>query len=395
MSDDQLRDANNGDGSAGRSPADAKRYARRRYALFFAHLLVGVGFLAAMIGGGSSMLAREAEYIAGPDSFYGKVFWYFTGFSLAYMALTLPLTFYREFILERRFGLSDQTLGHWAGRRIKKWLLSYVVAAPMVVLVYAVLRGWPRAWWIPVSAVWIFFSYVLTKFGPRVVAPLFFKLERIADVRLGARLAGLAAQAGVKLEGIYRSDLSRTSKKANAAVVGLGSTRRVVLADTLLDHFTRREIAVVFAHELGHVVRHHLLKGFLLAGALLTGGFYVGSIVLGRAARALDIPASSAAVDSPVANPETLPILVAVLAGIQLVVMPFEKWYSRRRELESDRFALRATGDLEAFTTAMTKLGLLNLADSNPNKLAEIFLLSHPPITRRIELARQSRAQWA
>jgi len=376
MSDGQL-----GEGTqvVERSPEDVRKYARRRYALVLAHFAMGVGFIGAMIARGSAALAGQARAIAGPDALLLTTFLYFTGFSLAYLLVSLPLSFYSGHLLEHQFGLSTQTLGRWATRRIKKWLYSFIVAAPLVLIFYAMLRRWPRMWWIPAAAVWIFVTYVLTKFAPRILIPIFYKLETVDDEALSARLSELAAKAGIKLAAVCRIDLSRETKKANAAVVGMGSTRRVVLGDTLLASFSHDEIAAVFAHELGHIVHKDLIKGLVLAGILSAASLYAGSVVLGRSSAALDI--------KHVYDPETLPILIAVLAAIQLLVLPLEKWYSRRRELESDRYALISTGAREAFISAMRKLGSINLADVRPNKLAEIFLFSHPPISKRIRFA--------
>jgi len=374
---DTLRDSNTT--VIERSAQEVKQYARRRYALFGAHLVMGVAFLAAMLLGGSEVVAGAARELAGPGRDLLSVFYYFAGFSLAYLLVTLPLTFYRGYVLEHQFGLSTQTLGRWARRRLRKWVFSFLIAAPLVLVFYAMLRAWPRGWWLPASVVWLFVSYVLARFAPQILIPLFYTLEPVGDERLSARLSELAKQAGVRLLGVCRIDLSRETKKANAAVVGLGSTRKVVLGDTLLSRFTREEIAVVFAHELGHIVHADLVKGFALAAGLFSGSLYAGSAVLEHAASALGIGA--------VHDPRTLPILIAVMAGIQLLVMPFEKWYSRRRELASDAYALRATGDRSAFISAMKKLGALNLADVRPNRLAEIFLFSHPPIWKRIRFA--------
>ncbi len=363
-----------------RPAKDAKRYANRRYLLFAGHLATGAAFLLFMIAGGSTLLGAWAKNTAGPGRFIAGVFFYFAGFSLAYLAVTLPLEFYGEYVLEHQFGLSTQTLGRWARRRAKKWLYSFAIVLPLVLAFYWMLRRWPHGWWLPASAAWIFVGYVLTRFAPRILIPLFYKLEPVKDEALAARLDELAAKAGISLAGTYRIDLSRETKKANAAVVGLGSTRRVVLGDTLLEKFTPVETAAVFAHELGHIVHGDLLKGFLLGGALLTASLYAGSLILARAAGSVGVA---------VHDVETLPVLLAVLAAIQLFVMPFEKWYSRWRELRSDEYAVRATGDREAFISAMQKLGAMNLADVNPNKVAEILLWSHPPISKRVRFAMQ------
>lgn len=381
MSNDQ---AGGGAPVTERSAAEVRQYARRRYALVVAHLVLGVAFLAAMLAGGSAKVGAEAREIAGPDSFLLTVFLYFAGFSLAYLVVSLPLSFYGGYVLEHQFGLSSQTpgawsLGYWCGRRMKKWLYSFIVGALLVLTFYALLRRLETTWWIPAAAVWLLVSYVLTKFAPRILIPIFHKLEPVDDEALVARLSDLAAKAGIRLAAVCRIDLSRETKKANAAVVGMGSTRRVVLGDTLLAGFTHDEIAAVFAHELGHIVHKDVMKGFVLAGALTAGGLFAGSLVMARASAALGI--------DHVYDPETLPILVAVLAGLQLLVMPLGKWYSRRRERESDRYAIVTTGAREVFISAMRKLGAMNLADVRPNKLAEIFLFSHPPISKRIHFA--------
>jgi STE24 endopeptidase len=364
-----------------RTARAARQYARRRYVLFLAYLAVGVAFIAVMIAGLSDRVARLADKIAGPDAFYLNVFVYFSLFSLAYFAATLPLTFYGEFVLEHRFGLSTQTFGRWARRRLKKWLVSFCLAAPLVLVLYGLLRAAPRGWWVPAAGTWLLVRYVLVRFGPRVLIPLFYRLEPIGDERLTARLTGLAEREGIRLDGVYRVDLSRETRKANAAVVGLGSTRKVVLGDTLLGKFRPAEIAVIFAHELGHIVHGHLLKGLLLNAVLCPASLFAASRLLAAAAHRIGVES--------VHDPRTLPLLVAFFAAIQLLVLPFGKWYSRRCELRSDAYALRVTGDREAFLSAMKKLGAMNLADVNPNRLAELLLFSHPPILKRIRFAEQ------
>ena len=216
---------------------EVKRYARRRYALFVGHIVVGAAFLLAMVAWGSAVIAREAREIAGPDAFLLTVFYFFVAFSLAYLVVSLPLAFYGGYVLERQFDLSTQTAAKWFGRRLKKWALSVAVAAPPVLAFYWMLRRWPETWWLPAAAVWILFSWVLAKLAPRFFIPLFYKLERIRDDALADRLLALAARAGIPLVGVFRIDLSRETKKANAAVVGFGATRRVLLADTLLAGF--------------------------------------------------------------------------------------------------------------------------------------------------------------
>jgi STE24 endopeptidase len=357
----------------------ARRYARRRYALFAAHLAFGAGFLVLMALRGSDVIARLVRPLPGADLHPVETLWYFALFSLTYLLLQLPLAVYGDYVTEHEFGLSTLTPGRWVVRRAKRWLLSFALAAPLVVAFYALLKALPRDWWLPAGALCLFVSYVLARFAPRILLPFFHKLEPLDDPDLTGRLAALARKAGITLTGACRIDLSRETKKANAMVMGFGSSRRVALGDTMLDRYSHDEIAVVFAHELGHVVGRDLLKGFVLFGLVSFGSLFAASRLLGDAAGELGIEA--------VHDPRTLPVLIAILAAIQLLVMPLSNSYSRWRERLCDAFALRTTRDREAFISVMTKLARQNLADVRPNAVVEILLFDHPPIGRRIRFA--------
>jgi STE24 endopeptidase len=358
----------------------AQRYARRRNALFVAHLFFGAAYLSLMMGRGSDTLVGMARAIPGTSVHAIETFCYFALFSLCYLLLRLPLAVYGDYLLEHQFGLSTMAPVPWAVRQVKKWLLSFTLAAPIAVVLYELIRALPRLWWLPAGSMWLFLGYVLARITPTVLMPLFYKFEPIDDPALTGRLEQLARRAGITLTGVCRMNLSRETKKANAMVMGMGSSRHVALGDTLLASCTREEIAVVFAHELGHVVGRDLLRSFVLFSAVSFASLFLASRILGRAAAGLGIDA--------VHDPRTLPAFIAILGAIQLLVMPFANAYSRWRERLCDAYALRATGDRDAFISMMTKLARRNLADLRPSRLAELLLYDHPPIGRRIRFAR-------
>jgi Zn-dependent protease with chaperone function len=173
--------------------------------------------------------------------------------------------------------------------------------------------------------------------------------------------------------------MSRRTKAANAALVGLGSSRRIILGDVLLDEFTTDEIETVIAHELGHQVHRDIPRGILFSTLLTVGGLYLASLGLNWAVEVLGF--------GSVANIATLPLLGIVLGLYGLLTMPLENAYSRNREVAADRFALQATGNGPAFASALTRLANQNLAEVDPEPWVELLLYSHPALSKRIAMA--------
>ncbi|PYN16503.1 MAG: hypothetical protein DME05_08235 [Candidatus Rokuibacteriota bacterium] len=197
-------------------------------------------------------------------------------------------------------------------------------------------------------------------------------LDRAALLsRLGERLLAVARRAGVEAIGVFVADQSRKSRTANAAVVGLGRTRRIVLFDTLLSDFPPEEIESVLAHELGHHVHGDVRRGLLVNGAVSLVTFWL-------AALALDAGVPLFGLDGR-ADPAGQPWLALVLVALALVQLP-------------DDFALATTGDAPAFIAAMERLGRLNLAEPSPSRFRELVFYSHPALERRIARARASLA---
>ncbi len=293
--------------------------------------------------------------------------------------VTFPVSFWSGYLVEHRFGLSNQGLGKWLWRQVKVYVVGGVLGLLLVLGLYAVLWGRGGWWGVGAAAGWLLVSVVLGRLLPVVVLPLFYRTERLADEALLGRLRHLAEGTGLSVEGVYRLDLSAETKKANAALTGLGKSRRVLLGDTLLKEFTPEEVGIVFAHEVGHHVYRHLPKMLALGTGLAVVSFGLVDAILRRAAPALGYEAFDA--------PGAFPLVLLVLTVMGLLAMPLQNAISRLFERQCDLYALRRTGDKQAYRSAFLKLARLNKADLDPPAWEVWLLEDHPPLRERLALA--------
>ncbi|MFH1395159.1 MAG: M48 family metallopeptidase [Candidatus Omnitrophota bacterium] len=315
------------------------------------------------------------------SNFYGACFIYTSLFLVFMYAASLPLRFIGSFYVEHRFGLSRQSFGAWAVDETKSAILSFVILMAAAEVFYAVLRNFPLTWWIVFAGIWIFFSILMARFFPVLVIPLFYKYTPLRDSGLKARIMELAERANVKLMDVCQIDFSRKTSKANAALVGLGKTRKVVLADTLISNFSENEALAVVAHEFGHFALHHMLQLLFFSGTVIVCGFFI----LSRLADKIVLLTGSVSISELY----LLPVFVVFMFIFGFVLMPVQSFFSRILERQADKFALDLTGNADDFVSVMDKLADLNLADRNPSKLKKVFLYDHPPINERINMARR------
>jgi STE24 endopeptidase len=304
---------------------------------------------------------------------------YVVAFAIPYTLIDLPLSYYSGFVLPHRFGQSTQSFGGWVGDQVKGLALSAVLGMGLLQVVYWLLRAAPGLWWLYAGGVMLLFTVVLTSFAPVLILPLFYKFTPLEDDDLSRRLIGLAERAGTRVRGVFRFDMSTRTKSANAALMGLGNTRRIVLGDTLLDEFSADEIETVLAHELGHHVHHDVSIGIVINSALTLLTFWAASLALGWGVNALGL--------AGISDPAGLPLLALVGGVLSLIAMPLGNAYSRWRERLADRYALESTRKPGAFADAMTRLANQNLADADPERWVVILLHSHPPIRERVAAA--------
>ncbi|HEC23403.1 MAG TPA: M48 family peptidase [Chloroflexi bacterium] len=357
----------------------AKEYARIQRRLMLVDLAVGGLYLAVWLISGWYLSLRDwigtvTQAPALALLLYGILF------AAPYLALDQLLSFYSSYILPHRYGQSNQRLGSWIGDQIKGLLLSGLLGLGLLEIIYWLLRSAPEWWWLYSAGVILFFTVILSSLGPVLIAPLFYRFTPLEDDELTQRLIALARRAGTNVRGVYRFDMSRRTKSANAALVGLGATRRIVLGDTLLENFTADEIETVLAHELGHHVHRDIVLGIVINTALTLISFWAAHRALLWSVERLHL--------TGLADPASLPILILVTGVLGLIAMPLGNAYSRWRERLADRYALEATGKPEAFASAMTRLANQNLADADPERWAVLLLYSHPPIRERVAFAR-------
>jgi STE24 endopeptidase len=305
-------------------------------------------------------------------------------YAVALELLTLPIDFWSGYILEHRYQLSNQTLPSWIWRQIKGYLVGGPLGLVLLLGLYALFWYSGPWWWIWAAAAWLLVTLVLGQLLPVVVLPLFYKVTRLEEPALLERLRALARGTGLNVEGIYRLHLSAETRKANAALAGLGRTRRALLGDTLLDQFTPEEIEVVFAHEVGHHVHRHLVKMIAWSVLVAAAGFWFADLVLRMAAAGLHYPSEPLPAYQ---DPAALPLLLLVLSGFGLVLSPLQNAVSRFFERQCDRYALVRTGLRDAYRSAFLKLARLNKADTNPHPLVVWLFEDHPPIRERLAMA--------
>lgn len=296
----------------------------------------------------------------------------------------LPLSAWRGWAHERRWGFSKQSLGAWLWDVAKGLVLSVLLTGVALVGLVWTGRAWPE-WWPAVAApAAAALTLVLSLLAPLLFERLFNRFSPLQDEALARDLRELSERARVPVRTMLVSDASRRTTKHNAYVSGLGPTRRLVLFDTLLSDAPRAELRGVVAHELGHRRFRHVAFGTALAMA----GAVAGVLVL-RLVFAWDGLVQAAGADG-LGDFRIVPLVLLVLWLLELGALPFETWLSRRWERAADRFALDLTSDGEALEQMHRRLALANLADLDPPALLYALLFTHPTPTERIAAAREA-----
>jgi Zn-dependent protease with chaperone function len=309
---------------------------------------------------------------------------YLAMFGLLAKLAGLPLDFARGYWLEHRYGLSHLTLGGWAVDELKGLAVGGALAALAMEFLYGALRRWPAHWWIVCGGAFVGFFVLLANLAPILIFPIFFKFKPLENAALVERLMELSRRSGTRVRGVFEWKLSAKSRKANAALVGLGNTRRIILADTLLENFSEEEVEAVLAHELGHHVRRHALQGIAVQSAATFLGLALADFVLRRLTPYFGFRGLS-----DFAN---LPLLVLVFTVLSLVLLPAVNAHSRFMERQADAYALGAVPAASAFVSSMEKLAELNLGERQPAAWIEFIFHGHPSIEKRIAFARQFSA---
>jgi STE24 endopeptidase len=263
-------------------PADspeAVRYNRTRRWLEIGDLVLGLGFLLFLVLTGWSAQLRDWAYRAAFQNYTLAVLFYILMLLTVAKVVSFGLDYY-GFRLERRYQLSNLRLRAWLLDEGKGFLVTFVLAAVIAEMLYFTIRQYPENWWIIAWALFMALFIAMAQLAPLILFPIFYKFEPLENEELKGRLVRLSEQAGTRVRGVYKWHLSEKSKKANAALTGLGATRRIILADTLLDNYSNDEIEAVLAHELGHHVHKHILKSIVVQAGIALFGFWAANFVL-------------------------------------------------------------------------------------------------------------------
>ena len=358
----------------------AKRYSTLKYTLAILDTIYFLAILIIFVCSGLSKLLAGTFSASVANKYFVLALYLFT-VSLAYYFLSLPLNFYRSYIVEHRFSLSKQKLGDWILDQVKSGIIGYIISLILLGAFYYILRLEPYNWWLIISAFWIFFNFILARLAPVIIIPLFFKYKKLTDDILRERIMNLAEKMRVKILDVFEIDLSKKTLKANAAFVGWGSTKRVILADTLKDKYSLDEIEVILAHEFAHYKLKHLLK-LILVNSLATIVFFY---LIFKSSR----PALSLFGFSSLSDLAGLPVILIYFVLFNIVAQPLEAYISRRLERNADMLAIKISGMKDAFISAMDKLAAQNLADRKPHPVIKFFFFDHPPIDERIAMAKE------
>jgi len=366
--------------------ADEVRKARRYHRPLYVVMVVeGVAWFALLALLSFGPPGRAIDRAVGPWPWAAATVAWSVVVVVVPFAVTLPLSFWFGHRRERRWGFSTQGSGGWLTDRAKGVLVGVVLTSGLMVGLVGLARWLPRAWPLVAAPVAAAVVILLSFVAPVVLEPLFNRFKPLEDGALVDQLRALSVEAGVPVSDVLVADASRRTRRENAYVSGLGSTRRVVLFDTLLGRADPRQVRLVVAHELGHRRLRHVALGTTLAtGAMVAGVFGLWALLELHGVRTL-------AGVTGAGDPGVVPF-VAFAGGIAgLLAGPLQSAVSRRLERDADRFSLDLTDDLVVFEESHRDLARSNLADLDPPRAVYLMTFSHPTPPERIAAGRR----WA
>lgn len=358
---------------------DSKKYNNTKLALSLFETLAGFVLIYLFIAFGWSIklesLIREYTH-----SDYVVFLLFVIIIGVAGSIIFFPISFYSGYILEHKYKLSNQNLYKYFLEKAKGLLVSAIIGIPILLLFFWVLREFETNWWLPFAILMFFISVVLSQIFPVFIFPIFYKVRQIENETLKTKIKILAKDAGLKVENVYSFDMSKNTKKANAAFTGLGKTKRIILGDTLLDGYTEEQIETVIAHEVGHYKHKHITKNILI-------GTITSFLTLFIIAKLYENSLNWFGFEV-VTQIAALPLLTIWSMIIGLITTPLGNILSRKFEYEADRYAVSVTHKPLSFISTLEKLTEQNLGDKEPNPFVEWFFYSHPSIQNRINAIR-------
>lgn len=363
---------------------EAKKYHQIKNRLFIVNLLFSCAALLSIILSGFSLWLK-----LGLNKLTANIFvlngLYVTAASLILYILGFPLEFYEGFILEHKFNLSNQGWRGWLKDNLKKSVISLGFALITIECLYLFLGKFPKIWWLLAAGGWFFMTIILARVTPNLFIPLFYKYLPLKDMELRDKIKALFVHSRTQLKDVCMINFSSKTKKLNAAVVGFGNNRRVILTDNLLSELSHDEILSIVAHELGHYKNRDTIKIILFSAVVTAVLFFLSDIALRKSFLFFGYVSIS--------DIAGLPLFALIMLILSLFSLPLQNGFIRRLETKADMYSISLSESPEVFISMMEKLSRKNLADVAPSKFVEIMLYDHPPIAKRIQLAKNSAAK--
>ena len=354
---------------------DAKRYNNIKLAVGVGEGIVSFILIVLFVWLGYSL--KLENYLS---NFFKNSYLLFLSFVIAVgfvgSVLSFPISYYTGYYLEHKYNLSNQTFWKWIIEGLKGLLVSLVIGIPILLIFYFSLNYFGDTWWLPFATIMFFISVVLSQIFPILIFPIFYKITPIENEELKQRITKLARDANLKVENVYNFNMSKNTKKANAAFTGLGKTKRIILGDTLLESYSIEEIETVIAHELGHYKKKHIIKNILIGTVSSFLTLFLIAFLYKNSLSWFDF--------TNITQVAALPLLALWSMLIGLIQTPLGNLLSRKFEYEADEYAIFETKNPSAFKKTLEKLTEQNLGDKEPHPFVEWFFYSHPSIKNRI-----------
>jgi STE24 endopeptidase len=354
---------------------DSKKYNNIKLAVGISEgILSFLLLLLFILSGFSSNLERFLNSFISNDYLLFLAFTIVVG--LAGGIIFFPFSFYTGYYLEHKYNLSNQTFLKWVWENLKGLMVSAVIGLPILLFFFYSLNRFGNLWWLPFSILLFIVSVILARILPIVILPIFYKVTPVDNEQLKNRIRLLAEDADIKVENVYKFDMSRNTKKANAAFTGIGKSKRILLGDTLLENYSEDEIETVIAHELGHYKKKHVIKNIIIGTVSSFLSLFLISLLYQISLKWFGF--------NEITRIAALPVLSIWGMLIGIIQTPLSNGLSRKYEYEADQYAVASTKKGDAFIGTLEKLNQQNLGDKDPHPFVEWFFYSHPSIKNRI-----------
>ena len=354
---------------------DSKKYNNTKLVISVVKSLVSFILVYLFISTGYS-LALQNYIMTLTDSVYIVFLLFVFSIGIFSSILFMPVNVYTGFYLEHKYKLSNQTFFKYIIENLKSMLVGLLIGVPILLLFFFVINKFGDLWWLVFASLMFLISVVLSQLFPVLILPIFYKIVPLDDEELKSRIRNLAVKVGIKVENVFTFNMSKNTKKANAALTGLGKTKRIILGDTLLSNYSKDEIETVLAHELGHYKHKHLLKNILFGTASSFLTFFIISVLYKNSIHWFSFIS--------ITQIAALPLLSLWAMIIGLIQSPIGNILSRKYEYQADRYAIESTRKPKSFINTLEKLTDQNLGDREPHPFVEWFFYSHPSIKNRI-----------